>query len=63
MSNLNNSDMKRRPSDPGEVLREYFLSDYELSVSPWRKYSWQGGAWRNPDLPLPLPWTADGPQH
>ncbi len=30
---LNNTGIKRRPTHPGEMLREDFLTDYELSVS------------------------------
>jgi antitoxin HigA-1 len=34
LMNISNSKpMKRRPTHPGEVLREEFFSDYELSVS------------------------------
>lgn len=30
---IRNTGMKRRPTHPGEMLREDFLPDYELSVS------------------------------
>ena len=30
---IQNTGMKRRPTHPGEMLREDFLPDYELSVS------------------------------
>ena len=33
MSSLNNSGIKRRPTHPGEMLREDFLADYALSAS------------------------------
>jgi len=33
MSIANRGEMKRRPTDPGEMLREDFLPDYELTVS------------------------------
>ena len=33
MSSLNNSGIKRRPTHPGEMLREDFLADCELSAS------------------------------
>ncbi len=31
--NISNTGIKRRPSHPGEMLREDFLPDYELTVS------------------------------
>ena len=31
--NIQNTGMKRRPTHPGEMLREDFLPDYELTVS------------------------------
>jgi len=33
MSIVNDTPMKRRPTHPGEVLREDFLPDYDLTVS------------------------------
>lgn len=33
MSIPNNTSMKRRPSHPGEILREDFLTDYGLTVA------------------------------
>ena len=30
---INNTGMKRKPTHPGEMLREDFMPDYELSVS------------------------------
>ncbi|KGK43312.1 XRE family transcriptional regulator [Nitrincola sp. A-D6] len=30
---INNTGMKRQPTHPGEMLREDFMQDYELSVS------------------------------
>ncbi len=33
MSIPNNTEMKRRPTHPGEMLREDFLPDYDLTVS------------------------------
>jgi addiction module HigA family antidote len=33
MSIPNNTPMKRRPTHPGEVLREDFVPDYDLTVS------------------------------
>ncbi len=30
---INNTGMKRKPTHPGEMLREDFMADYELSVS------------------------------
>ena len=33
MSIANDTPMKRRPTHPGEVLREDFMPDYDLSVS------------------------------
>ena len=30
---LNNTGIKRKPTHPGEMLREDFIPDYELSVS------------------------------
>ncbi len=30
---INNTGMKRKPTHPGEMLREDFIPDYELSVS------------------------------
>ena len=30
---INNTGMKRKPTHPGEMLREDFMEDYELSVS------------------------------
>jgi addiction module HigA family antidote len=33
MSIPNNTPMKRRPTHPGEVLREDFMPDYDLTVS------------------------------
>jgi len=33
MSIANRGEMKRRPTHPGEMLREDFLPDYELTVS------------------------------
>ncbi|MEX1034109.1 MAG: HigA family addiction module antitoxin [Cellvibrionaceae bacterium] len=33
MSIVNNSDMKRRPTHPGEMLREDFLPDYGLTTA------------------------------
>lgn len=37
MSIPNLTDMKRRPTHPGEMLREDFLPDYNLSVSALAK--------------------------
>lgn len=37
MSVLNSIDMQRRPTHPGEMLREDFLPDYHLSVSALAK--------------------------
>jgi len=37
MSILNTTGMKRRPTHPGEMLREDFLPDYRLSVSDLAK--------------------------
>ena len=37
MSVPNSIDMKRRPTHPGEMLREDFLPDYNLSVSALAK--------------------------
>ncbi|WP_028573578.1 HigA family addiction module antitoxin [Desulfonatronovibrio hydrogenovorans] len=34
---INNTGIKRRPSHPGEMLREDFMPDYELSVSALAK--------------------------
>ena len=34
---VTNTGIKRRPSHPGEMLREDFMSDYELSVSALAK--------------------------
>lgn len=34
---IQNTGMKRRPTHPGEMLREDFLPDYELSVSALAK--------------------------
>jgi addiction module HigA family antidote len=31
--NISNTGMKRRPTHPGEMLREDFLPDYQLTVS------------------------------
>lgn len=33
MSIANTTSMKRRPTHPGEILREDFMPDYDLSVS------------------------------
>lgn len=33
MSSIRNTGMKRRPTHPGEILREDFMPDYDLSVS------------------------------
>ena len=33
MSIANDTPMKRRPSHPGEILREDFMPDYDLTVS------------------------------
>ena len=34
---INNTGIKRRPSHPGEMLREDFMPDYELNVSALAK--------------------------
>ncbi len=34
---IKNTGMKRRPTHPGEILREDFLPDYELTVSELAK--------------------------
>ena len=34
---VNNTGIKRRPSHPGEMLREDFMPDYELNVSALAK--------------------------
>lgn len=33
ISNTNNTGMKRKPTHPGEMLREDFLPDYDLTVT------------------------------
>ncbi|WP_291321281.1 HigA family addiction module antitoxin [Desulfonatronospira sp.] len=41
---INNTGIKRRPSHPGEMLREDFMPDYELNVSALAKAKALGGS-------------------